>query len=292
MNFKTYSELIKLGIVIFVLLSGVAGYATSFIVEQPFDSLHLIYLILGLFFLSAGSLSLNQMQEWRQDQKMDRTSKRPIASGNISPRAGFIIALIHLLNGGIFLYLSSAMALVFGLATVIMYNGFYVYIWKRKWAFGAIPGAIPGALPVTIGYVANDPNWLNRDSIYLFLILFLWQIPHFWILALKFKDDYAKGDFPVLPVVLGNEKTIGQIIVYTLLYAAVALAAPWFVQASWVYLAIIIPFVFFILKTLRTYTKTHGEKWLGLFLWLNFSMLAFLFVPVLDKWRHLFVAFT
>ncbi len=289
---KTYSELIKLGIVIFVLLSGVAGYATSFIVEQPFNALHLIYLVFGLFFLSAGSLSLNQVQEWRQDQKMDRTSKRPIASGKISPRGGLIIAAVHLLSGCLFLYLSSALALVFGLLTVVMYNGLYVYIWKKKWVFGAIPGAIPGALPVTIGYVANDPNWYHRDSIYLFLILFLWQIPHFWILALKFKDDYAKGEFPVLPVALGTEKTIGQIIVYTILYVVVALAAPWFVQASWAYLALIIPFVFFIIKTLVSYTNSNGEKWLGLFLWLNFSMLAFLFVPVLDKWRHLFVAFT
>jgi protoheme IX farnesyltransferase len=287
---KTYSELIKLGIVIFVLLSGVAGYATSFIVERPFDSLHLIFLVLGLYFLSAGSLSLNQVQEWRPDQKMDRTAKRPIASSKISPRAGFFIALVHLLSGFLFLYLTSFMALVFGLLTVVMYNGLYVYIWKKKWVFGAIPGAVPGALPVTIGYVANDPAWYQTDSIYLFLILFLWQIPHFWVLAIKYKDDYAKGEFPVLPVVLGSQKTLGQIIVYTILYVAVALAAPWFVKTSWGYLALIIPFVFFILKSLKTYVKSHAEKWLAFFLWLNFSMLAFLFVPVLDKFKQLFDA--
>jgi protoheme IX farnesyltransferase len=289
---KTYSELVKLGIVIFVLLSGVAGYATSFIVEQPFEPLHLLSLVGGLYFLSAGSLALNQVQEWRQDQKMERTAKRPIASGKVSPRAGLKISLVHLMTGGIFLLNSSLMAFVFGIITVVLYNGFYVYIWKKKWAFGAIPGAIPGALPVTIGYVANDQNWFNSDSIYLFLILFLWQIPHFWVLALKYKEDYAKGEFPVLPVVMGNEKTFGQIIVYTLLYVAVALAAPWFAQTSWAYLALIIPFVFFIIKALISYIKTQGDRWLGFFLWLNFSMLAFLFVPVLDKCRHLYVAFT
>lgn len=289
---KTYTELIKLGIVIFVLLSGVAGYATSFLVEQPFDSLHLIYLVLGLFCLSAGSLALNQVQEWKQDQKMDRTAKRPIASGKISPRFGLLISLLHLGLGCALLFEASVLAFVFGLATVIMYNGFYVYIWKKKWVFGAIPGAIPGALPVTIGYVANDPQWYHRDSIFLFLVLFLWQIPHFWILALKYKEDYAKGEFPVLPVALGNHKTINQIVVYTILYVLVGLAAPWFVNSSWLYLGLIVPFVFFILKTLFSYTRTQGEKWLGLFLWLNFSMIAFLFVPVIDKWRHLFVAFT
>lgn len=288
---KTYSELIKLGIVIFVLLSGVAGYATSFIVEKPLDPFHLLYLLGGLFFLSGGSLALNQVQEWRQDQKMARTAKRPIASGKISPSLGAVIAWGHLALGAWLLFLTSPMALIFGLLTVILYNGFYVYIWKKKWVFGAIPGAIPGALPVTIGYVANDPRWDHSDSIYLFLILFLWQIPHFWVLAVKYKDDYAKGDFPVLPVALGEEKTFGQIIVYTLLYVAVALAAPWFMHTSWIYLAIIGPFVFFVMKTLIRYVKTHGEKWLGFFLWLNFSMLAFLFVPVIEKWRHLFGAF-
>lgn len=154
--FKAYLDLIKIGIVIFVLLSGVAGYATSFIIETPFEAAHLLALVLGLYFLSAGSLALNQAQEWPQDQKMARTAKRPIASGKISVKTGYTLALIHLLAGGLFLAQVSLRSFIFGLLTVIMYNGFYVYIWKKKWAFGAIPGAIPGALPVTIGYVAND----------------------------------------------------------------------------------------------------------------------------------------
>lgn len=287
---RIYFDLIKIGIVIFVLLSGVAGYAASFLVENAFNPIHFIYLVLGLYFLSSGSLALNQVQEWRQDQKMSRTAKRPIASGTLTPKQGFWIACIHLLLGCLGLSMCSVSALVFGVLTIVLYNGLYVYIWKKKWVFGAVPGAIPGALPVTIGYVANDPGWYNRDSLYLFLILFLWQIPHFWILAIKFKDDYAKGDFPVLPVVLGNEKTFSQIIGYTLLYIAVALAAPWFMKTSWMYLALIVPFVFFILKTLYVYIKTKGEKWFAIFMWLNFSMLAFLFIPALDKWRHLFLA--
>ncbi len=284
---KIYFDLIKIGIVIFVLLSGVAGYATSFLVEKPFEVLHFFYLVFGLYFLSSGSLALNQVQEWELDQKMIRTSQRPIASGKLTPLQGLFIALLHLILGGVLLYWSSPAAFIFGLLTVIMYNGLYVYIWKKKWAFGAIPGAIPGALPVTIGYVANDPSWYRGDSIYLFLILFLWQIPHFWILAIKFKDDYAKGNFPVLPVVLGVEKTFSQIIGYTILYVIVACAAPLFLRTSWIYLWLILPFVFFILISLRRYISSQGSKWLGLFLGLNFSMLAFLFVPAIDKWKQL-----
>lgn len=287
---RIYFDLIKIGIVIFVLLSGIAGYAASYLVEKPFESIHFLSLVLGLFFLSAGSLALNQAQEWTLDQKMNRTNKRPIASGKISPKMGVMIAILHLIVGGILLYMSSPLSLLFGIITVVLYNGLYVYIWKKKWVFGAVPGAIPGALPVTIGYVANDSAWYQSDSVYLFLILFLWQIPHFWILAVKYKEDYARGEFPVLPVVLGNEKTFSQIIGYTLLYVVVACVAPWFLQSSWIYLILILPFVFFILQTLFKYIKTKGEKWLGLFLWLNFSMLAFLFIPAIDKWKHLFDA--
>lgn len=288
---KSYFELIKIGIVIFVLLSGVAGYAASYFVESAFDLDHFLSLVLGLYFLSSGSLALNQAQEWRQDQKMNRTSKRPIASGKLTPLQGFLIALLHLGIGCFELYRVSSTSLAFGLLTLVLYNGAYVYIWKKKWAFGAVPGAIPGALPVTIGYVANDSNWYRQDSLYLFLILFLWQIPHFWILAVKFKEDYAKGDFPVLPVALGNKKTFSQIIGYTGLYLFVALATPWFLNTSWSYLILIVPFVICIIKTLYVYIKTQGERWFGLFMWLNFSMLAFIFIPALDKWRHLLLVF-
>ena len=132
---KVYFDFIKIGIVIFVLLSGVAGYATSYLVEKPFDSIHFLSLVLGLYFLSSGSLALNQVQEWRQDQKMTRTAKRPVAAGILTPQQGFWIALGHLLLGAVGLYLSSPMALIFGLLTVILYNGLYVYIWKKKWVY-------------------------------------------------------------------------------------------------------------------------------------------------------------
>lgn len=289
--FKNYFDLIKIGIVIFVLLSGVAGYATSFFIERPFELIHFFYLVIGLFFLSSGSLALNQVQEWRLDQKMVRTNKRPIASGKLTPTQGFFVALSHLILGSYLLFQCSLLAFIFGLLTVFLYNGIYVYIWKKKWVFGAVPGAIPGALPVTIGYAANDSNWYHGDSIYLFLILFLWQIPHFWILAIKYKEDYAKGNFPVLPVALGVSKTLSQIVGYTFVYLGVAIAAPLFLRTSWSFLWFIIPIVMMILFFLRHYINSHGEKWLGLFLGLNFSMLAFLFIPAIDKWKHLFIAF-
>lgn len=288
--FKAFADLTKLGIVIFVVMSGVAGYATSFAIEDSFNLFHLLNLVLGLFFLSAGSLSMNQAQEYKIDRLMPRTAKRPVAAGLISPQTAYAISTTLLILGTYFLYQTSFEAMYLGWATVILYNGIYTYWWKPKWIFGAIPGAIPGALPVTIGYAANSSNILAPDSVYLFLIMFLWQMPHFWALAMRYKDDYKAGGVPTLPVALGIDRTLYHMGVWTFAYVMIAVASPWFVRASWIYLAFVIPVSFKVMQEFYRYFQSRGEKrWLAFFMWTNISMLVYIFVPVLDKWNFLFI---
>lgn len=287
---KLIGDLTKFGIVIFVLLAGVAGYAAGFLIESKFELIHLLQFVAGLYFLSSGSLALNQVQEWRLDQKMPRTAKRPIAAGKIKPAAGLILAVAMLIIGVDLLFKTSSMAGVVGVVTVVLYNGIYTYLWKPHWIYGAVPGAIPGALPVTIGYAANNPNIFNSESIYLFLIMFLWQMPHFWCLALRYKEDYAKGGVPTLPVALGTERTLFQIGLYTFAYVGVALASPVFVNASWIYVLLVLPFSFKVLQEFYRFYKSKGEqRWLAFFMWTNISMLIFLIVPIIDKWNFLFI---
>ncbi|MFP5518953.1 MAG: protoheme IX farnesyltransferase [Bdellovibrionia bacterium] len=288
--FKLYSDLTKFGIVVFALLAGVAGYATGFQVENPFDWKHALEAMLGLYFLSSGSLALNQVQEWKLDQKMPRTSSRPIASGKIKPAAAAILAVGFLLAGQVTLFNVSEVAGYVGLASVILYNGLYTMYWKKKWVFAAVPGAIPGALPVTIGYAASNPNIFNSESIYLFLIMFLWQMPHFWALAIRYKDDYAAGGIPTLPAVVGIERTLYHIGLYTFAYIGIALASPWFVHTSWIYLLLVVPFSFKVLQEFFRFFKSKGEqRWFAFFMWTNVSMLVFIFVPLIDKWNFLFI---
>lgn len=288
---KTYFDLTKFGIVIFVLISGVAGYATGFSIESTFSLSHFINSILGLYFLSSGSLALNQVQEWQLDIKMDRTKKRPIASGKLKPAAAGILAIFFLFTGLYMLNLASPEAGWVGLTSVVLYNGFYTMWWKKKWAFAAIPGAIPGALPVTITYASVNPDIFSSDSVYLFLIMFLWQMPHFWVLAIKYKDDYAKGGFPVLPSVLGVEKTVFQIGLYSVVYVFVALMAPWFVHANILYVFLVLPFCMMVLYEFNRYRKSENHsRWLPFFMWVNVSMLVFISVPVIDRWLFLLTA--
>lgn len=288
--FKIYSQLTKFGIVIFVLLAGIAGYATGFFIESHFEIIHFLKFLVGLYFLSSGSLALNQVQEYKLDQKMPRTKNRPIASGKIKPMAGLILAISMLIVGVNTLFEMSVTAGWVAVASVILYNVFYTIFWKPKWVFAAVPGAIPGALPITIGYAVNNPNIFNSESIYLFLIMFLWQMPHFWLISLKFIDDYRLGGFPTLPVTVGVERTYFHIGLYTFAYAGVALAAPFFLNTSWLYVLLVFPFAFMLLKKFFNFFNSHGEiGWFSFFIWTNISMLVFIYIPVIDKWSFLFI---
>lgn len=287
---KTYSQFTKFGIVIFVLLAGLAGYAAGFFIESTFQITHLIQFIFGLYFLSSGSLAMNQVQEYKLDQKMTRTQKRPIAAGQIKPQVGFFIALTMIIIGLILLFNLSLMAGYVSVASVFLYNGLYTIFWKPRWVFAAVPGAIPGALPITIGYAVNNPNIFNSESIYLFLIMFLWQMPHFWLIALKFMEDYRKGGFPTLPVTVGVERTYFHIGVYTFVYVGVALASPFFLLTSWLYVFFVFPFAFMLMRSFFIFYNSHGKKgWLSFFMWINISMLVFIYIPVIDKWNFLFI---
>ena len=288
--FKTYTSLTKFGIVIFVLLTGIAGYATSFQIESSFHFRHLAWFLGGLYFLSSGSLALNQVQEYKLDQKMPRTAKRPIASGKIKPAAGLILSVAMLFIGINMLYELSPAAGYVAVVSVILYNGAYTMFWKPRWVFAAVPGAIPGALPITIGYAVNNPDIFNSESVYLFLIMFLWQMPHFWTLAIKYVEDYRLGAIPTLPVSLGIQKTLFHIGLYTFTYCGIAIAAPFFLHTSWLYAALVFPFAFMLLKDFFQMYRTEArEKWLAFFMWTNVSMLVFVFIPVIDKWSFLFI---
>ncbi len=287
---KLFSELTKLGITIFVVLSAIAGYATGFESEQVFNLIHFLELVGGVFLLSSGSLAMNQVQEYKLDAQMPRTAQRPIASGRIKPMAGGVLAGSFLFSGFYLLFLASPLSMYLGFLIVVLYNGVYTYIWKPKWIYAAVPGAIPGALPVTVGYAAVNPAILSKESIYLFLILFLWQMPHFWALAIKYKDDYRDGGIPTLPVALGMDRTLYQMGMYNFAYVGCAIISPAFYKSSWFYLLLVVPVSAKLLYEFYKFNKTKGQVgWLKFFMWINVSVLVYLIVPVLDKWNFLFI---
>jgi protoheme IX farnesyltransferase len=290
--FKAYSVLTKSGIILFSLVSALAGYAVSYKIGQHFDPLTPVFLLVGLYFVSAGAFALNQAQEWQVDARMNRTKNRPVAKGLIQPWQAYLLGAIFCVFGLIVLYPLGPWPAGLSLLTVFLYNVVYTMWWKQKWAFGAVPGAIPGAMPVVIGYSVNSPDIFSSDCVYLFLVLFLWQMPHFWCLAIRFKEDYKSGGIPVLPVSLGVPRTMYHIGLYVFSYVGVALAAPWFLHAHILYVALVLPISMKVLWEFFKYLDHKAERsWLPFFLWVNFSLIVYLAVPVMDKWLYWMVQY-
>jgi heme o synthase len=280
---RAYFQLTKVGISLFIMISGLAGYAVSLPLGSHPDFLEPILLLIGLYLVSAGSFAINQAQEWRLDGLMNRTAKRPIACGQMTSWQAYVIGTVLAIAGSGTLALIQPLSGALALLTVVLYNGLYTLYWKKKWAFGAVPGAIPGAMPVLIGYSVNSSHLWSPDALYLFLIMFLWQMPHFWSLAVRYKDDYARGGFPVLPVQIGEDRTLYHVGLYTFAYIGLALVAPLFISTHVMYLLFVMPIA---IKVLLEFFRYHSkrERWLPFFLWVNLSMLVFVCVPVFDRW--------
>jgi protoheme IX farnesyltransferase len=232
-----------------------------------------------------GSGALNQIQEHREDALMDRTKSRPIPSGRISLPLAWTVSIALFAAGIVLLQLVSLKVLALGLTAVISYNGLYTLWWKRKMAFAAIPGAIPGALPILIGFQAVVNDLSDLRGYYLFAILYFWQMPHFWVLALKYSNDYDQGGFPTLPVAKGNEVTRFQITLWCLAYAAIGLLSTLFFPTG---IPGLIGSMFvsaWLLFELYRFLRSPEKKsWLRFFLSINFSLLLYLFVISADLW--------
>lgn len=284
---KAYLALTKTGIILFALVSTLVGYAMSYSVGQGIDFSYPLALLLGMYFVCAGSFAINQAQEWKMDSRMERTKNRPIPSGLIQPWQAYALGFLFCSFGLLILLLLNPLTAGLALLTVFMYNVLYTMIWKRFWVFGAVPGAIPGAMPVVIGYSVNSAAIFSPESMYLFLVMFLWQMPHFWCLAIRYKEDYRSGGIPVLPAQLGVSKTLYHIGLYVFAYVGVALASPWLLEANVLYLLLVLPISAKVLFEFFRYLKSEGQqRWLPFFLWTNLSMLIYLGVPVFDKWFY------
>jgi heme o synthase len=287
---RNFLKLTKSGIVWFVLLSAFAGYALMMTNGGEWDLTAVILTLGGLYLVSSGSFSLNQAQEWQTDARMPRTQDRPIPKGAIRPWQAYFLSAVLIGLGLLFLDLIRGQAALLALVTVVLYNGLYTLYWKRRWSFGAVPGAIPGAMPVVIGYSAAGGNIFSAESLYVFTIMFLWQMPHFWCLAIRYKDDYAKAGVPVLPLRLGVDRTLYHIGLYMFAYVGLAAAAPWFFKASIFYILLVLPMAIKVMVEFFRYFRSEGERrWLPFFLWTNFSMLAFITAPVADKWLYMWL---
>jgi heme o synthase len=215
-----YVEMTKPKVQSLLLLTTVT---TMYVAGDP--SVALVALTcLGGYLSAGGAGAVNHWYDRDIDAGMKRTADRPVASGRVAPRAALIYGLA--LGAASVLLLSVA---VNPLAAALSLSGFLGYtlvytMWlKRTTPQNIVIGGAAGAVPPLVGWAAVTGS-LSWTAVYLFAIVFYWTPPHFWALSLLMKDEYAKANVPMMPVVRGERETRRQILLYScLLYAVTQL---------------------------------------------------------------------
>ncbi len=206
--------LIKPRIILSVAFTGFAAMVLALQGIPPIDKV--FYCLLSLLLSAGGAAILNNILDREVDVLMSRLNKRVEAMQVVGERfAMFIAASFILISLFISFYLINAVNGIFIIAAIISYTLLYTLYLKRSSPYGTILGGIPGALPVLIGFSAINPG-LGLSSLILFFFMILWQPPHFWALAQKYKEDYRTAGVPVMPVVLGTKYTNILMLIYAI----------------------------------------------------------------------------
>lgn len=204
----------KPGIILSVAFTGFAGMVVA---QRGIPETAIIFLgLISLLFSAAGSAILNNILDKGFDEKMERLSGRVEALETLGDRNAILIStaliVISLFVSVYYLNLVNTALII---AALLSYTLLYTLFLKRSSPFGTILGGIPGALPILIGYTAVTPG-IGIEGVILFTFMMLWQPPHFWALAQKYKDDYSKAGIPVMPVVFGTKYTDMLILLYSI----------------------------------------------------------------------------
>ncbi|HWH32665.1 MAG TPA: heme o synthase [Egibacteraceae bacterium] len=218
---RAYVGLTKPRIIELLLVTTVP---TMVVAERGIPDLWLVLATLIGGFLAAGSA--NTFNSWFDadiDQIMHRTSRRPLPRHQVPPRNALRFGVV--LGVASFVWLSvmvNLLSAVLGVVAILFYVLVYTMLLKRRTTQNIVIGGAAGCMPVLIGWAAVTgevglPAWV------LFAIIYYWTPPHFWALAIKYSDDYARAGVPMLPVVRGVVDTTRQILLYTLLLVAVTL---------------------------------------------------------------------
>ncbi len=219
---SAYVTLTKPRILTMVLVMSAAGFFMGAGGSlQPLDSFFIM--MLGTALSSGGAAALNNYLERDSDELMHRTRKRPIPAGQVTPEEALSFGLQLVLMGvTILAWQVNLLTGFLSLLTVFLYVLVYTPLKRVTWWNTAI-GAIPGALPPVGGWTAATGH-LDYGAWVVFLILFVWQHPHFYAIAWLYKEDYARGGFKMLPVVHPDGRsTFNQVIGFSIILIPISL---------------------------------------------------------------------
>ena len=233
---KKYLSLMKLRVVELLLVTTVPAL---FLASNGVPDISItIWSLLGGTLAAGGANAFNMVIESKSDQLMKRTSNRPIATGEISKANGLVFAtLVSILSLLIFSVFTTPLATALTAGAIIFYVLGYTLALKTRTSQNIVWGGIAGCMPALIGQAAVT-NTLTLTSWLFFLLIFFWTPPHFWALAVRYKDDYSAAAIPMLPSVAPMKSVIKQMWFHSTLMVVISILVITSAKLSlWVLLA-------------------------------------------------------
>ena len=249
---------------------------TMYVAGNPSPS-RVLLTCLGGSLSAGGAGAINHYWDRDIDARMTRTANRPIPAGRISPRAAVIFGLVLVaLSLLVFVSTVNVLSAALSFSGFVGYVGVYTIWLKRRTPQNIVIGGAAGAVPPLVGWAATTGH-VSWIAVLLFAIVFYWTPPHFWALSLLMKDEYAKVDIPMMPVVRGEPETRRQILLYSILLYAVTQLPFCAGGFGTVYLAASMALgLAFVYAAVRLYRRADRRAALTLYLF-SLAYLALLF---------------
>ena len=254
---------------------------TMVVAAKGWPSVWLVLATLAGGTLSAGGANAANMYLDRDiDALMRRTSRRPLVTGAVSAPAALTLAVA--LEAAAFLTLwftVNALSAVLALSAALFYVFVYTALLKRKSPQNIVIGGAAGAVPVLVGWAAVQGS-LGWAPLVLFALVFLWTPPHFWALAIRYRDDYANASVPMMPVVGSLERTTRQIFLYAVATVAASVVFALVADMHWVYWTVALTAgAIFVARCARLLVDRSAATAMKVFHW-SISYLSLVFVAM------------
>jgi protoheme IX farnesyltransferase len=278
---SAYVALCKPRIVELLLITAVP---TLFLAYRGLPSVMVTLVVVIGGALAAGSANaLNCYIDRDIDEVMRRTSSRPLVKHTVTPRSALVFGLVlGAVSVLLFAVATNLLAAALTLGAILYYVVIYTMLLKRHTSQSTLWGGVCGAAPVLIAWAAARGG-LSWPSFLLFLVVFFWQPPHFWALAIKYKDDYRSAGIPMLPVVATTRRVLAEAVVDSWLMVAASLAAWYWIGPVYGVAALLLGGAF-LYEVHRLYARSRRDEGLVTIRLFHLSVLyltlLFVFVAV------------
>ena len=273
-----FLELTKPRVVALMLITALIGMCMAVPGFVPWEPLLLGNIGIGL--CAGAAAAINHVVDERIDQKMSRTTNRPVATGRVSQTEALVFAaLLAFLGAALLAWTINVLTAILTVASLVGYAFIYTMFLKRATPQNIVIGGLAGAAPPLLGWTAVTGE-IHAHGLLLVLIIFAWTPPHFWALAIHRKEEYAAVGIPMLPVTHGNRFTALHILLYTILMFLITLLPFATLLSGWIYLvsAVVLGVIFLYLRAKNPKAPMETFKY-------SINYLLLLFVAMLaDHW--------